>query len=155
MNGLNPSLYEILLQNFDGDLDLHQVSEQDQHTRSVLDNLQRILNSRAGALSHLPDYGLPDMSQTLQGLPATAHALVGTMTDTLLKYEPRLAAVSIELLPQTLPGHLEYALDARLKGGQRVSFATTLAPGGKILVRHLKQQAWLSRPGLKAGSQAG
>ncbi|NMY01568.1 type VI secretion system baseplate subunit TssE [Pseudomonas sp. WS 5059] len=146
MTEYNPSLYEMLLQNFDGELDLHQVSEEDQHALSVLDNLQRILNSRAGALSHLPDYGLPDMGLILQGLPATAHGLIGTMTATLLKYEPRLAAVSIELQPQTLPGHLEYALDAQLKDGQHVSFGTTLAPEGKVLVRHLKRQHYLTKP---------
>jgi type VI secretion system protein len=140
MTEYNPSLYERLLQNFDGELDLHSVSEEDQHTLSVLDNLQRILNSRAGALSHLPDYGLPDMGRILQGLPASAHDLIGTLTATVLKYEPRVAAVSIDLLPQALPGHLEYALDLQLKDGQRAFFASTLTPDGKVLMRHLKRQ---------------
>src|SRR5450830_1085110 len=139
MNEYSPSLYERLLHNFDGELDLQRVGEADQHTLSVLD-------SRAGSLSHLPDYGLPDMGQILQGLPATAHDLIGTMTDTLLKYEPRLAAITIELLPQTLSGHLEYALDLQLKDGQRVNFGTSLAAEGKVLVRHLKRQHYLSKP---------
>lgn len=135
-----PSLYEILLQNFDGELDLQRVNEEDQAILSVLDNLQRILNSRAGTLDHLPDYGLPDMGLILQGLPATAQELIRTMAATLLKYEPRLASLNIELLPQVLPGHLDYALDLQLKGGARVAFGTTLAPEGKVLVRHLKRQ---------------
>jgi type VI secretion system protein len=155
MTELNPSLYEMLLQNFDGDLDLHGVSEQDQPILSVLDNLQRILNSRAGALSHLPDYGLPDMSSTLQGLPASAHTLMKTMSDTLLKYEPRLADVAIELLPQQIPGHLEYALNVQLKGGQRVDFATTLGPEGRVLVRHLKRQNYLSQLATHHGKASG
>ena len=144
MTEFNPSLYEMLLQNFDGDLDLHQISEEDQHTLSVLDNMQRILNSRAGALAHLPDYGLPDMGQILQGLPATAHGLMRSMQETLIRYEPRLTAVNIQLLPQTQPGHLEYSLDVQLKSGRQVMFGTTLAAEGKILVRHLKRQEWLS-----------
>lgn len=146
MSELNPSLYEMLLQNFDGELELYRVSEADQLTLSVLDNLQRILNSRAGTLSHLPDYGLPDMGLILQGLPATAHDLMNTLANTVLKYEPRLAAVSIELLPQVLPGHLDYALDVELKGGEHMSFGTTLAPEGNVLVRHLKRQHYLSQP---------
>lgn len=146
MPELNPSLYEMLLQNFDGELDLYRVSEEDQHTLSVLDNVQRILNSRAGTLSHLPDYGLTDMSQILQGLPGSAHTLMSSMAKTLLKYEPRLAAVDIQLLAQVMPGHLEYTLDAQLKNGQRVSFATTLAPEGNVLVRHPKRQNYLSKP---------
>jgi predicted component of type VI protein secretion system len=59
----SPSLYEMLLGNFAGGLELHQVSEENQVVLSVLDNMQRILNCRAGTLSHLPDYGLPDMSK--------------------------------------------------------------------------------------------
>lgn len=148
MNDSTPSLYETLLQNFDGDLDLNQVSEEDQHTLSVLDNVQRILNTRAGALAHLPDYGLADMGLILQGLPASAHGMMTTMEATLLKYEPRLATIGIEVLPQVQPGHLEYALEMQLKNGNRVSFGTTLSPGGKVLVRHLKRQNWLSQSNL-------
>ena len=146
MGEANPSLYELLLQHFAGELPLHHVSEADQYSLSVLDNLQRILNSRAGALSHLPDYGLPDMGLILQGLPATAHSLMGIMHATLLKYEPRLEALAIELLPQVLPGHLEYALDMQLKDGQHVTFGTRLTPEGRVLVRHLKRQHYLSKP---------
>lgn len=151
MAALNPSLYETLLQNFTGELDLHRVDEEDQYILSVLDNLQRILNSRAGTLSHLPDYGLPDMAVILQGLPATAHGLMRTMADTLLKYEPRLIAINIELLAQTLPGHLEYALAAKLVGNKRVNFGTTVGPQGKALVRHLKQQDLLGKPRERKG----
>jgi len=140
----NPSLYELLLQNFTGELDLHQVREEDQVLLSVLDNLQRILNCRAGTLSHLPDYGLPDMSQILHGMPGSAHGLMGTMTHMLLKYEPRLAAVDIELLPQVLPGHLEYTVAVELHDGMRATFGTTLAPEGRVLVRHLKQREYLA-----------
>lgn len=135
----NPSLYELLLQNYTGELDLHQVREEDQVLLSVLDNLLRILNCRAGTLSHLPDYGLPDMSQILHGMPGSAHGLMGTMTGTLRKYEPRLAAVQVRLLPQRLPGHLEYNLEVELHDGTRATFGTTLDPQGKVLMRHLKQ----------------
>jgi type VI secretion system protein len=64
-----PSLYDILLGNFSGGLPLHAVGENTQVILSVLDNMQRILNTRAGSLKHLPDYGLPDMTKILQGMP--------------------------------------------------------------------------------------
>lgn len=140
MTAPNPSLYEMLLQNFNGELDISLVDEEDQQILSVLDNVQRILNSRAGTLSHLPGYGLPDMNVILQGLPATAQKLTKIMACTLLEYEPRLAAVDIELLPQIQPGHLEYALNMQLKGGKQVTFGTTLSPEGKVLVRHLNRR---------------
>ena len=138
-----PSLYETLYGNFTGGLDLHQVSEQNQTIISVLDNMQRILNCRAGTLAHLPDYGLPDMTKILQGMPGTAHELMGTLSAVLLKYEPRLKKIDVVLLEQTIPGELRYAIDAELRGIGLVRYGTAFMPEGRVLIRHLKQQQYL------------
>ena len=138
-----PSLYEILYGNFTGGLDLHQLSEENQVILSVLDNMQRILNCRAGTLAHLPDYGLPDMTKILQGMPGTAHQLMRMFSEVLLKYEPRLARIEVVLLAQTQPGELRYAIDAELKGLGLVRYGTEFMPEGKVLLRHLKQQQYL------------
>ena len=138
-----PSLYELLYGNFAGGLELHQVSEENQVIISVLDNMQRILNCRAGSLTHLPDYGLPDMTKILQGMPGTAHELMGTLSDVLLKYEPRLQSVDVVLLEQDIPGELRYAIDAELKGVGLVRYGTEFMPEGRVLIRHLKQQQYL------------
>ncbi|WP_241281612.1 hypothetical protein [Enterobacter hormaechei] len=59
-----PSLYEMLSGNFSGGLSLSQVSEQNQVILSVLDNMQRILNCRAGTLAHgLVRYGTEFMPE--------------------------------------------------------------------------------------------
>ncbi|MNB69168.1 Lysozyme [compost metagenome] len=137
------SLYEALYGNFTGGLDLHQVSEQNQVILSVLDNMQRILNCRAGALAHLPDYGLPDMTKILQGMPGTAHELMGKLSLVLLKYEPRLKRIDVVLLPQTMPGELAYAIDVELKGIGLVRYGTEFMPEGRVLIRHLKQQQYV------------
>ena len=105
--------------------------------------MQRILNCRAGTLSHLPDYGLPDMSKILQGMPGTAHSLLTTLSATLLKYEPRLKSLNVVLLPQSTPGHLEYGIDAELKEVGLVRFGTAFMPEGRVLIRHLKQQYFI------------
>lgn len=138
-----PSLYETLLGNFNGGLELHQVSEEDQLILSVLDNMQRILNTRAGTLSHLPDYGIPDMSKILQGMPGTAHQLMTTLSATLLKYEPRLKKIAVVMSEQSMPGELRYAIDAELKGGGLVRYGTEFMPEGRVLIRHMKQQQYL------------
>ncbi|ANI82046.1 type VI secretion system baseplate subunit TssE [Kosakonia oryzae] len=138
-----PSLCEILYGNFTGGLGLHQVNEQNQVILSVLDNMQRILNCRAGTLAHLPDYGLPDMSKILQGMPGTAHELMGTLSAVLLKYEPRLNKIAVVLLEQKIPGELRYAIDAELKGIGLVRYGTEFMPEGRVLLRHLKQQQYL------------
>ncbi|NIG73659.1 type VI secretion system baseplate subunit TssE [Klebsiella sp. Ap-873] len=138
-----PSLYDMLLGNFSGELPLQQVSEENQVILSVLDNMQRILNCRAGTLAHLPDYGLPDMTKILQGMPGTAHQLINALASVLLKYEPRLQSINVALLEQTQPGELRYAIDAELKGLGLVRYGTEFMPEGLVLLRHLKQQQYL------------
>ncbi|CAD5880425.1 type VI secretion system baseplate subunit TssE [Escherichia coli] len=138
-----PSLYEILCGNFTGGLELNQVSEEEQLILSVLDNMQRILNTRAGSLKHLPDYGLPDMTNILQGMPGTAHQLMRVLSDVLLKYEPRLKRIEVVMQEQTQPGELRYAIDAELKGAGLVRYGTTFMPEGRVLLRHLKQQQFV------------
>ncbi|WP_312226644.1 type VI secretion system baseplate subunit TssE [Pseudescherichia sp.] len=139
----HPSLYETLFSNFTGDLALNQATEENQVILSVLDNMQRILNCRAGTLAHLPDYGLPDMTKILQGMPGTAHELMSTLSAVLLKYEPRLKSLSVVLLDQTIPGELRYAIDAQLKGVGLVRYGTEFMPEGRVLIRHLKQQNYV------------
>ncbi|WP_323839980.1 type VI secretion system baseplate subunit TssE [Photorhabdus africana] len=135
-----PSLHECLFGNFSGGLDLHQVSEENQVILSVLDNMQCILNCRADSLIHLPDYGLPDLSTILQGLPASSQRLISTIEHTLLTYEPRLKQVGVTLLPEIEPAHLRYEIHAELKGVGWVHFNTEFVPEGKVLIRHLRQQ---------------
>ena len=138
-----PSLYETLFGNFAGGLDLHHVSEENQVILSVLDNMQRILNCRAGTLAHLPDYGLPDMTKILQGMPGSAHQLISTLSAVLLKYEPRLSKITVVMLEQSQPGELRYTIDAELKGVGLVRYGTEFMPEGRVLIRHLKQQQYL------------
>ncbi len=92
-----PSLYEMLTFSFSGELPLEQVSERDQLILSVMDNMQRIINCRAGTLAHLPDYGLPDLSLIHQGMVAGIHGLMRQIEETLLRYEPRLSQIQVEL----------------------------------------------------------
>lgn len=139
----HPSLYDTLYGSVAGGLELHHLSQEEQLILSVLDNLQRILNCRAGTLTHLPDYGLPDMTKILQGMPGTAHQLIAILSEVLLKYEPRLKRLDVILLEQTRPGELRYAIDAELKEVGLVRYGTEFMPEGRVLLRHLKQQQYL------------
>lgn len=106
------SLFEMLTFSFSGELPLEQVSERDQLILSVMDNMQRIINCRAGTLAHLPDYGLPDLSMIHQGMTAGIHGLIHQIEETLLRCEPRLSQLRVELQPQPRPGHLNYLIYA-------------------------------------------
>ncbi|ELN0132775.1 type VI secretion system baseplate subunit TssE [Raoultella planticola] len=138
-----PSLYEMLTGHFTGGLAVNQVSEENQVILSVLDNMLRVLNCRAGTLAHLPDYGLPDMTRILQGMPGSAHELMATLSAVLLKYEPRLKKITVVLEKQEIPGELHYAIDAELNGVGLVRYGTEFMPEGRVLLRHLKQQQYL------------
>ncbi len=135
-----PSLYEMLTFSFSGELPLEQISERDQLILSVMDNMQRIINCRAGTLAHLPDYGLPDLSLIHQGMAAGIHGLMRQIEETLLRYEPRLSQIQVELLPQPRPGHLNYLIHAQLPDTGWIRFdggpaRRGLAPSGKTQPR--------------------
>ena len=140
---LQPSLYELLLGTFSSGLAISQVSEQEQLMLSVMDNIQQILNARAGSLAHLPDYGVPDLSQVIHGLPSTAHQLIHILENTLLRYEPRIKSLDLHLLASDEFGQLAYSLEVELHQIGLVRYGTTFFPEGTIMLRHLKQQQWL------------
>lgn len=75
--------------------------------------------------------------------PDTAHQLLKTFSDVLLKYEPRLKNINVILLDQHIPGELRYAIDAELNGVGLVRYGTEFMPEGRVLLRHLKQQQYL------------
>ncbi|WP_272516592.1 type VI secretion system baseplate subunit TssE [Providencia sp. PROV209] len=135
-----PSLYEMLTGYFAEGLDIDAIPEHDQVMVSVMDNIRRILNARAGSIEHLPDYGLPDMSKMIQGLPGTAHNMMTILSATLLKYEPRIKSLSLVLLPQNSFGALHYALEVELHEQGLIRYGTEFMPDGRILVHHLKKQ---------------
>ena len=84
---MDAALYEKLTGFYSDGLPIDDLPGSFQLVRSVLDNIQRILNSRSGSLKHLPDYGIPDLSMVYKNLPSSAHDLRYFMRKTLLKYE--------------------------------------------------------------------
>lgn len=93
-----PSLYDMLLGHIDG-MSLYAHDNNTLEILSVLENVRRILNTRAGTLKHLPNYGLPDLSTIYRNLPASAHQLKAQVEATLLIYEPRIRAIDLDVLP--------------------------------------------------------
>ena len=64
--------------------------------RSVVSHLGYLFNSRRGALPHLPDYGLPDVSEIYRDLPDSIDPLSSELRRIIERYEPRLARVRVE-----------------------------------------------------------
>jgi predicted component of type VI protein secretion system len=61
---VGPSLYDILLGHIDGEA-LEDHNDNTLEILSVQANVRRILNTRAGALKHVPDCGVPDLTEGL------------------------------------------------------------------------------------------
>ncbi len=131
-----PSLYDMLLGHIDGE----PIAAYDDKTLEILSvqrNVHRILNARAGAMKHLPGYGLPDLGTIYRALPASSSRLQAQLEKTLLAYEPRIRAVEVETLQDDDPGvFMSFEMTCHLKQAGLVRFGTYFEPRGRVrLVR--------------------
>ncbi len=129
-----PSLYDMLLGHIGG-VSLASIDDNTLEILSVMENLRRILNSRAGSLKHLPDFGLPDLSVIYRNLPASAHLLKRQMELTLLKYEPRIQSIEIDVLPADPGALISYLMSCQLRKRGLVRFGTHFEPDGKTTLQ--------------------
>jgi type VI secretion system protein len=133
-----PGLFEALTGHFANGAAVEDFDAATQTLLSVQDNIQRILNSRRNGLAHLPDYGLDDLSEIYRHLPSSAHRLRRVIEATLLKYEPRLKAIDIDI-EDTEPGMLlSFTMSCHLVRTGLVRFGTHFAPDGQTRLRMLK-----------------
>ncbi|OEU65443.1 MAG: Type VI secretion system lysozyme-related protein [Desulfovibrio sp. S3730MH75] len=122
------------------DPDWRDAAEPGQVVQSILGHLRMILNTRQGNAQIAPDYGVPDFTSMIgaTGLDAVRD-IEESMTEVILKYEPRLENVNIQFIPEDdMPLSLQFKLQAKLKlEGQDmpVVFETVLDPDGRIMVK--------------------
>lgn len=109
---------------------------------SVLDHLRRLLNSRAGSLQHLPEYGLPDLPSIYADLPYSAERLGEAIRRTVERFEPRLEQLQLTVLARPgCTGVLSVELSGRLPGGTPVRFESVFEPGGGARVSPVRAGA--------------
>ena len=132
-----PSLYDMLLGHIDGE----PLGEHDDRTLEILSvqaNIRRILNTRAGSLKHLPDYGLPDLTDVYRNLPSSVHDLRNQMEATLLRFEPRIRSIDIDIGDKPDPGLLvSFTMICHLKKAGLVRFGTYFEPPGRMRVERV------------------
>lgn len=132
-----PSLYDMLLGHIDGEA-LAQHDDRTLEILSVQANIRRILNTRAGALKHVPDYGLPDLTDIYRNLPASVHDLRNRMEATLLRFEPRLRSVEIEIDDKPDPGLVvSFTMICELRQAGLVRFGTCFEPPGRLRIARI------------------
>lgn len=138
---MDAALYEKLTGYFSDNQSLTELPSTFQSARSVLDNIQRILNSRSGTLKHLPDYGIPDLSTVYKNLPSSAQDLRTHMYKTLLKYEPRLTGLEIKLTEsKDNVMILCYQLDCTINQVGSIIIDTYFMPEGSVNVKSINNK---------------
>jgi type VI secretion system protein len=125
---MKAGLIDVLNGQFLNGLVISDVSEDQQRVISIIDNLNRLFNTRRGSISYLPDYGLPDITEVYRDLPYSIDGLRRAIKETVAKYEPRLHRVRVkhqESDPYSM--RLVFILSAEIQRGQRVQFRTTFS----------------------------
>ncbi len=116
----------------DGDPGLNRIT-------SIVDNLTRLFNTRRGSIAHLPDYGLPDISQVYRDLPFSIDGLRSAIRDVVEKYEPRLRRVRVEKQEkdkaEERDARVSFIVTGELLKGQKVQFQTTFSSSDLAEVR--------------------
>ena len=106
---------------------------------AIRDHLVVLLNTRRGSISHLKDFGLPDLADIYKGYPESLHYLGAEIKRTIERYEPRLIHTKIELISSS-SDHFEanYAITGYLKSPDgktaSVTFRTMISQGGQTSI---------------------
>jgi type VI secretion system protein len=126
---MRSSIYDVLRGSFESDeRPLHHIPEKRRRVLSIVDNLDRLFNTRRGAIEHMMDYGLPDISEIYRDVPESIPDLQAAIQETVEKYEPRLTDVQVqhqENEQEPFEMKLTFILSGRLVGREKIQFETT------------------------------
>ena len=110
--------YELLTGHFADGRAVDSVPESQHLAQSIADHISRLLNSRQGALQAAPEYGLTDSSLIYANQAAAREQLRAEIAQTVLRHEPRVAAVQVKARPSASEDFLHtYQITCQLKRG--------------------------------------
>lgn len=129
-------LYEKLAGAFADGTPLRQVPSESRRQRSVVDHLQRLLETRKGMLVHMPAFGMPDVADLYRRLPASAGEFQAEVEAMIRSFEPRLEDVRVQLAEfDAMRARLSFRISGTLIGGETIEFETAFFPTGRAVVR--------------------
>jgi len=102
---------------------------------SVLEHLQRILNTRQGNVPLADDYGVPDFLNFLQSFPESIHDIETGISNTINRYEPRLSGTTVTFIPEedeTLTLRFQIMSTLNVENGRKIYFETVVDADGRI-----------------------
>ena len=125
---MQASLYDVLTGQFADGRRVADVHEAYHLVPSILSNLDRLFNTRRGSIQHLPDYGLPDITEIYRDIPDSVEKLQNAILNAVQRYEPRLRRIRIQPQPiDPFAMRLEFLLMAELPDRRPVRFQTTFS----------------------------
>ncbi len=105
---------------------------------SIIDHLQRILNTRQGNVLIADDYGVPDFLDFLQTYPDSVREIEESIRSAIDKYEPRLSGASVTFIPREdddLTLRFQIIAFLAMEGDRQVLFETVVDTDGRVRVR--------------------
>jgi type VI secretion system protein len=106
--------------------------------QSVLEHLQRLLNTRQGSTPIRHDYGLPDFNDLVARHGQMMPSIIRTMREQIEDFEPRIRNVSVKHIPDPdKPLSLEFQVSGELNLGddhEKITFETTFGSGGSVRI---------------------
>ena len=124
---MQAGLFEALSGRFEDGTPVDMVGEDRHRLLSVIDNLNRLFNTRQGTIEHLPNYGLPELTTIYRDNQETIEFLRRSIRETVERFEPRLRRVRVTPQESRADGWLVFLLAGELLGGERVQFETRFA----------------------------
>ncbi|MBI4702751.1 MAG: type VI secretion system baseplate subunit TssE [Deltaproteobacteria bacterium] len=106
----------------------------------VVENLQRMLNTRQGSSLTCPDYGIVELSELLHDFPDAIGIMQRAIKNSILQYEPRLKNVQVRSVegeePSDMSVHFEISAQLVLPDGQRrpVRFSTAVDESSNVKI---------------------
>lgn len=108
-------------------------------TRSILANLQTILNTCQGNCLTDDKYGLPHLTAVRSAMPGSIAPYEASIRNTIEKHEPRLSAVRVRHSPTTERGFdLRFEISGLIQaedGRRTIRFETYADDEGRLRVR--------------------
>lgn len=133
---MNLALFDILEGRFGGVTPVESVPDDEHRVYSIVGNLQRLLNTRQGAVPHMPRYGLPDLASLQRDAPVSYETLRREIREAVRAYEPRLDNVRVE--PTDVDPYkmrVTFLISGDVAPGQRVHFETVFGSQEPTAVR--------------------
>jgi type VI secretion system protein len=129
-------LFDALTGRFADGTRVADVSEADHRLRSILGNLGRLFNTRRGTLAHVPEFGLPDLSDVSRAAPAEVESVRRAIRESVERFEPRLRRVRVDRdVSDPSSPYLVFLLSAEIELFGKVQFQTTIRADDLVEVR--------------------